>query len=105
MKDGTHASDALTRKDKRIAELESDVVTQKNYAISARKDRSEYGALADKFEKQLGESLSTIAKLKKENKQLRIAMDFLLRSPAGTVPKEADRFYSGWNATFQEVEE
>ena len=60
MKDGSHASDALTRKDERIAELET------------------------------------------ENKQLRIAMDYLLRHPVGVIPKEADRFYDGKRATFQE---
>ena len=45
-----------------------------------------------------------IAELEAENKQLRIAMDFLLRSPAGTVPREADKFYRGLSATFQEEE-
>ena len=37
----------------------------------------------------------------KENKELRVAMDYLLRSPAGLVPIEADKFYNGENATFQ----
>ena len=43
-----------------------------------------------------------ITELRTENKQLRIAMDYLLRRPVGIIPKEADRFYDGERATFQE---
>ena len=41
------------------------------------------------------------ARLLKENARLRVAMDYLLRSPAGFVPSEADEFYDFNRATFQ----
>ena len=43
---------------------------------------------------------SDCSSLLRENEAMRVAMDYLLRSPAGVVPSEADRFYDGERATF-----
>ena len=49
---------------------------------------------------QFQEAIVRISELEDEAKSMRIAMDYLLRSPAGFVPREADRFYDGERATF-----
>jgi len=50
------------------------------------------------------QSQQRIAELEELVRLLRIAMDYLLRSPAGVVPSETDRFYDSNRATFQDYD-
>ena len=54
---------------------------------------------------QFKEAIHRIYALEDEMKSMRIAMDYLLRSPVGLVPREADRFYDWERATFQAEDE
>ena len=56
-------------------------------------------------EETMGEFNVNEGRLNDEITRLRIAMDYLLRSPAGLVPREADWFYDGERATFQTEDE
>ena len=74
-----------------------------------------YQRMTETFAENMGDTLRVshqfklaivhIAQLESDAKAMRIAMDYLLRSPTGLVPSEADRFYDDERATFQTEDE
>ena len=90
-------------KDERIKHLENQLAdAQTQTTVDEMKRILELKAEVKKWKLICCDWTDVNTEVEEESRKLRVAMDFLLRSPAGLVPSEADEFYDGERATFQE---